>query len=246
MHNDIVNILPEVMPTHQYTLNKYDELTKYKVLDGFLNHNLSHRRLQREILNLPAPPRGGGFEAMAILHHYGLKGDFKGKGFDVLTLPTFAEAKNLVDNVENVKKEAENFYILKQYINPNNNPTETASITKRRIYQEKLREIVLDNYNNQCALCDIDKQDLLICSHIIPWGADERARLDPTNAICFCVLHDRLFDKGYFSLDNRLNIKYTKKADLKIKSILAELTFAKPKINSPNFNYLKYHFEQFL
>lgn len=50
------------------------------------NRNWSHRRIQEEILGLPAPVRGGGFDAMDILHRYGIygrhKGILKGKVFD--------------------------------------------------------------------------------------------------------------------------------------------------------------------
>jgi len=230
--------------TYNYNIIKYDDFTRYKVLDAYLNHNLSHRQIQREILNLPAPPRGGGFKVMVILHHYGLKGNFKGKGFDSLKEPNFADAKSLIERIVNLKKEAEKFYTLKQYLSPNNNLTEFVSMTKKRIYQDKLRVIVLDNYRNQCALCDIDKQDLLICSHIIPWSADKKARLDPANAICFCVLHDRLFDKGYFSLDSNYNIIYSNKADNLVKKLLAKLKFFHPKISPPSKEYLNFHYNQ--
>lgn len=58
--------------------DKYDEVTQYKVIKAYLREGLSHRRIQSEILNLPAPARGGGFEAMQILHQYDIDGTKKG------------------------------------------------------------------------------------------------------------------------------------------------------------------------
>lgn len=57
---------------------KYNEVTHYKVITAYLHDGLSHRRIQEEILNLPAPVRGGGFVAMSILHNYNIDGSKKG------------------------------------------------------------------------------------------------------------------------------------------------------------------------
>src|SRR5690606_35592708 len=117
-----------------------------------------------------------------------------------------------------------------QEINKNNNPTESKSEIKVRAYQNKLREIVLDNYNSTCAICEINKTDLLVCSHIKPWFVDKEERLNPKNTICFCVLHDKMFDKGYFSLDSNFKIIFGEKADNQIKELLKTSKFKRPKI----------------
>ena len=51
----------------------YDNETIAKVIKAYLVHGISHRNIQKEILNLPAPKRGGGFKTMVILHSYNLK-----------------------------------------------------------------------------------------------------------------------------------------------------------------------------
>ncbi len=56
----------------------FDEVTHAKVINAFLSEGKSHRRIQSEILNIPAPPRGGGFIVMEILHHYEIRNDKKG------------------------------------------------------------------------------------------------------------------------------------------------------------------------
>ena len=58
-------------------LNDFDEEVILKVIMSYLYEGKSHRQIQREILGLPAPERGGGFIAMDILHHYEIYGDKK-------------------------------------------------------------------------------------------------------------------------------------------------------------------------
>jgi len=48
---------------------------------------------------------------------------------------------------------------------------------------------------------------LLIGAHIIPWAKRKETRLDPKNGICLSVLYDKLFDKGYITLDENYAIK---------------------------------------
>ncbi len=119
--------------------------------------------------------------------------------------------------------------------------TETMREVKIRKKQAKLRKEILINYEGQCALCDINKEDLLICSHIAPWAHDEENRLNTKNSILLCSLHDRLFDKGYFTLDENYNIIYGKKTDKIIKTKLEELVFRKPKKDEPGIEFLRYH-----
>jgi hypothetical protein len=58
-------------------INTFDEDTIIKVLFAYMKHSMSHRDIQREILGLPAPARGGGFIAMDILHYFDIFGDKK-------------------------------------------------------------------------------------------------------------------------------------------------------------------------
>ena len=45
----------------------------YKVLRAFLVDGNSCRDIERKILGLDAPVRGGGFAAMNIVHKYGIR-----------------------------------------------------------------------------------------------------------------------------------------------------------------------------
>ena len=229
--------------------DKFDNYLIAEVIKAYLIDGQSHRSIQSEILNLPAPARGGGFIAMELLHHYNIRGDKKGflnkksiSKFKNTYDLEFKKALQILEELNAVEEEAEEYFLKNQEINKNNNPTETRSQIKVRVYQNKLREIVLDNYNSTCAICEINKSDLLVCSHIKPWMAAKEERLNPRNAICFCVLHDKMFDKGYFSLDSEYRIIFGTKSDKQIKKLLTDLDFKKPKINEPDISFLEYHY----
>ena len=63
------------------------------------------------------------------------------------------------------------------------------------------------NYRGRCALCGITEARFLVAGHIVGWAEDRENRLNPTNGICFCVLHDRAFEAGYFTLDPDLRVR---------------------------------------
>lgn len=230
-------------------LKNFDEDVILKVLISYLYEGKSHRRIQREILGLPAPARGGGFIAMDILHYYEIYEDKKGilKNKDISELINkssgpFNEALIKINEYKETEKQArEN---IKKRTFKVNNKTQITVLTKNRINQSVLREFVLDVYNNECALCNINKHDLLVCSHIKPWNIDEENRLNPSNAICFCALHDKLFDKGYFSLDKDYKIIFGSKADSQIKRLMEGLTFKVPLHHKPDVKLLEYHYNE--
>jgi hypothetical protein len=118
-----------------------------------------------------------------------------------------------------------------------------------RLRQSKFRKGVLNNFNSTCCISNINEEDLLVASHIIPWADKKETRLDPTNGLCLSILYDKLFDKGYFTITD----------DLKIQTIQDTSNLSKPLVdilNSINGNpiltpnkaikldYLKYHQEK--
>jgi len=227
-------------------LDNFSEETIIRVLRAYLIDGDSHRSIQKNILGLPAPARGGGFIVMDILHHFDIKGEHKGilNGNGVYEANTDA-----LLNAINKVKEFNKLEAIANNAIANNDitsfdsaaATEIERTTKQRIGQSALRTIVLNNDNNTCALCDIHQTDLLICSHIKPWTIDSENRLNPTNAISLCKLHDGLFDKGYFGLDNEYNLILSSKADNVITKILSNVKFKTPTKDSPDFGFLEYH-----
>lgn len=56
----------------------FNEIVRFQVIEAYLYDAKSHRRIQEDILKMPAPARGGGFITMQVLHEYGIGGDKKG------------------------------------------------------------------------------------------------------------------------------------------------------------------------
>lgn len=80
------------------------------------------------------------------------------------------------------------------------------TISKIRSGQNYFRNVLLNKYD-KCRLCNIDIIDLLIASHIKPWKySDEKEKVDVNNGLILCPIHDKLFDKGYISFDEKGNI----------------------------------------
>ena len=57
--------------------DNFDMETHVEIIKAYLADGMSHRAIQKEILGLPAPARGGGFITMNILHHYDIRDDKK-------------------------------------------------------------------------------------------------------------------------------------------------------------------------
>lgn len=115
-----------------------------------------------------------------------------------------------------------------------------------RINQSKFRKGVLENFNNSCCVSKLAEESLLVASHIIPWADKKETRLDPTNGLCLSVLYDKLFDKGYFTLTDELNIvtvSENSKLSLPLTEILKKINGKRIQIPNKAIKktYLEYH-----
>lgn len=109
-----------------------------------------------------------------------------------------------------------------------------------------LRSATLANYQHRCALCDICEASLLVTSHIARWADRPEARGLLANTICFCSLHDRLFEHGFFTLSEAYRVVC--RPNIASRSISTWLTtcttpFAVPQV-LPAPLYLKEHQER--
>ena len=68
----------------------------FRVIEAYLINGWSHRRIQSDILKIEAPLRGGGYEAIGILHRFGITGEFKNilKGQE-LNKDLFLQSQNI-------------------------------------------------------------------------------------------------------------------------------------------------------
>ena len=119
---------------------------------------------------------------------------------------------------------------------------------KTRVNQSFFRTVVTSIYSNKCAVSNIDLPELLIASHIIPWSANEKERLNPANGICLSPLYDRVFDKGLMTLTDDFKITFSKKllkiSDKKIYSSFFEV-YENQQINLPDKFFPKSEFLDF-
>ncbi|WP_066439320.1 HNH endonuclease [Chryseobacterium sp. CCH4-E10] len=82
-----------------------------------------------------------------------------------------------------------------------------------RIKQSSFRKKVLKNFDHKCCLTGVTENDLLVASHIIPWSTKIDTRLSPHNGLCLSTLYDSLFDKGYFTLNEKYEVIIASKLD---------------------------------
>ncbi|TLD68158.1 HNH endonuclease [Phragmitibacter flavus] len=92
-----------------------------------------------------------------------------------------------------------------------NGATEATSFSKQRRGQGYFRDVVLNNYDNRCALTGLPVRELLIASHILPWHAHEAERIDVRNGISLNRLHDAAFDQGFITFDDELRLVLSKR-----------------------------------
>jgi predicted restriction endonuclease len=114
---------------------------------------------------------------------------------------------------------------------------------KQKIFREK----VLNNFNRCCCLTGETTEELLIASHIIPWSKGEDNRVDPGNGLCLSWVYDKLFDRGYFTLEDDLRIqispriKYLSKLHQKLLIDIGQAEIRKPIQYDLNPQCLEFH-----
>jgi len=128
-------------------------------------------------------------------------------------------------------------------------PTEVTRVVKTRRAQRFFRQAVLTSYGNRCALTGIAIPSLLNASHIIPWSSSVEHRADPCNGICLNALHDRAFDRGLITFDEKYQVvispQVSSETELgKLLSQFIGIRGAKihiPERFGPNLEALDYH-----
>ncbi|OGR31932.1 MAG: hypothetical protein A2091_11615 [Desulfuromonadales bacterium GWD2_61_12] len=80
-------------------------------------------------------------------------------------------------------------------------PTETVVSAKARLGQRFFRMSVLASYNSRCCITGNPVPELLVASHILPWGSHPEQRLNPRNGLCLAQTQDAAFDRGLITFD---------------------------------------------
>jgi len=97
-------------------------------------------------------------------------------------------------------------------------PTETSATVTGRRGQEYFRQAVLNNFGGRCGVTGLAVRELLIASHILPWGKHEAERLNVRNGLCLSRLHDAAFDSFLISFDDQYRLLLSDK----IKAALSQ------------------------
>lgn len=88
--------------------------------------------------------------------------------------------------------------------------SEISHKTARKFF----RKAVLASYDYTCCISGLAIPELLIASHIKPWEvSDEKTeRANPANGLCLNAFYDKAFDQGLITVDPRLRIWVSPKA----------------------------------
>jgi hypothetical protein len=102
--------------------------------------------------------------------------------------------------------------------------TQEAQVRQQR-GRAQIRKLTVEYYEECCAVCDVTDPDLLIVSHIVRWRDEPEHSGDLTNVICLCRMHDALFEFGYWSLGDSLELLKKESVPSKtVRMLLDEMT----------------------
>ena len=88
-------------------------------------------------------------------------------------------------------------------------PDQMVLVNGRRAFQSRFRDMLLRAYGYECALCETDLKSMLVASHIVPWAADQKNRLNPRNGLLLCRTHDCLFDSGIIRITAQGHVSWS-------------------------------------
>jgi hypothetical protein len=125
--------------------------------------------------------------------------------------------------------------------------TQREGVVVQRIGQDRFQRDVLGNFGHRCCLTGATEKELLVASHIVPWSGRVTSRLDPANGLCLFVSHDKLFDKGYFTVSDDLTVSTTRQRDRLSEHVVRLLdeidgrTLCPPLLRTIRPEYLQFH-----
>ncbi len=81
-----------------------------------------------------------------------------------------------------------------------------------RIGQQDFSDNVCSNYSNCCCFpdCSIHERTFLRGAHIARWADVEEGRGDLSNGLCLCLMHDKAFEAGFFTLTEDFRVAVNK------------------------------------
>jgi hypothetical protein len=96
------------------------------------------------------------------------------------------------------------------------NPMTPASVqtgwqlatVRARVGQAAFSESIKTLYGNTCCFpgCNVTDRRFLVGCHIARWSDNEKLRGELGNGLCLCLMHDRAFEIGLFTLDENYRV----------------------------------------
>jgi len=104
--------------------------------------------------------------------------------------------------------------------------TERVANVKVRRGQAFFRDAVLNNFGGRCGVTGLSIRELLVASHILPWGKYEAERLNVRNGISLSRLHDAAFDVGLITFDAEFRLVLSKQIRRDVSQPIISSSFA--------------------
>ncbi|MDF1826416.1 MAG: HNH endonuclease [Verrucomicrobiales bacterium] len=138
---------------------------------------------------------------------------------------------------------------------PDVNPTppeeieDSVKLVKYRRQQRFFRRVVLSSYRQSCCISGNPVPELLRASHITPWAADRKNRLNPSNGLCLAATYDTAFDRGLISFNSNFELMLSNRlgeysSHPEIQSVFEKyrgVSLQLPEKNLPDATLLAWH-----
>ena len=261
---------------HYNSVAKYNKETISKLLYYYLSHGLNYKDIESWVLGV----RKSGYESIKIIKYFGLTRSHAKlyKDFDYKKMvDEIKQSDNVTDALMDYLVPNLKFNNLDIIFNDSLNPN--VSLMKEKLkfknlqisnssselyynqlmkirnmsIQTRFRNQLLDEFDYSCAVCSINKLNLLVASHILPYSrsnGDIEIAGNKENGLLLCTMHDSLFESGnYITFDfSSGNIIISEKIDPNFYSdykLIQDLKLTKKYMTDKRKDFLFLHNQMF-
>jgi putative restriction endonuclease len=106
--------------------------------------------------------------------------------------------------------------------------SQQLSIVRSRIGQSVFANELKKLYGYRCCFpsCDIADSQFLVASHIARWTDNDALRGHLGNGLCLCLMHDKAFEVGLFTLNDQFQVVVSASASLRDSTFMSALRSA--------------------
>jgi putative restriction endonuclease len=122
-----------------------------------------------------------------------------------------------------------------------------------RVGQQAFSGQVRSNYEYRCCFpeCPVEEAAFLVSAHIARWSDEPELRGDLSNGICLCLMHDKAFETGLFTLSNDFKVSVNQTSPAFANSNWASLNllpydgrYIRPGQVLPSIEALRHHWQR--